>query len=100
MAPKFLAWQNLRRDSATFTKQAPHENVAPRNWPDHPHRFLLPRNRHQHTYSVPIRANAIHSRCDKPTGRALILRRSPMISTSSRASFLGSPIAGGCAGWT
>jgi hypothetical protein len=30
---------NLGRDFVTFSKQAPHENVAPRNWPDHPPPF-------------------------------------------------------------
>jgi hypothetical protein len=66
----------MRRDFATFTKQASHENVAPRIWPDHPDCFLLPRaginiyilSRSRIFY--PVRANAIRSRRDKPTGRA------------------------------
>jgi hypothetical protein len=39
--------------------------LLPRNWPDHLHRFLLPRDRHQNTYSVPIRAKTIQSRCEQ-----------------------------------
>jgi hypothetical protein len=40
---------------------------------------------------MPIRANANRSRCDKPTGRALISRRSAMISTSSKSQLSRQP---------
>jgi hypothetical protein len=58
---------NLRRDFDTFTKQAPHENVAPRNWPDYPHRFLLPRD--LQAARLTLRGHEIHLSSQKTPRR-------------------------------
>src|SRR5690348_3222065 len=72
MAPKFLAWENLRRDFATFTKHPPHENVTPRSWPDHP------------TVSC-SRATGINIRILCPFARARSAHAATANSASSRA---------------